>query len=97
MSIMLQILEAAASSAVEESARGEKGGAASPVSAFDGLDPGQRRVVALPYKPGISSPGVENGKQARFTATILDVQGNASDAAVQKCCVFLVPQVIAQL
>ena len=58
------------------------------LSGFDELRPGQRETIALPHRLKESVV-----KSPRFWATVLDVSGGAADAAVQSCCVFLVPQV----
>lgn len=82
----LQILEEAASSTLEESRRGDNGRAST--SEFDELSPGSRKTIALPHQPK-----EKQDRSPRFWATVLDVSGIAADAAVQRCCVFLVPQV----
>ena len=83
---MLQILEEAASSALEESRRGDNGRVFT--SEFDELSPGMRKTIALPHQPKEKQDG-----SPRFWATVLDVSGIAADATAQRCCVFLVPQV----
>lgn len=57
-------------------------------SDFDSLHPGRSVRLDLPK----SSTGSNNGA-ARFSATVVDVEGRSADAATQLCCVFLIPQV----
>ena len=84
-----QILEDAAAAAQQNGAAA-KGPGVPQTSEFDGLHPGRRLSSALPDDPAktSSAPGT-----SRFSATILDVSGRVADAALQSCCVFLVPQV----
>ena len=67
---------------------------------FDCLRPGQRMTVELPLAPDRlvssqhSSQDVVSGRErARFSATIMDIEGPLAKSAAQQCAVFLVPQV----
>ena len=67
---------------------------------FDNLHPGQRITIELPLAPqGLLSPdsdgcGASSDREGgRFTATLMDVEGNLAKSAAQQCAVFLVPQV----
>jgi len=84
-----QLLEEASAAAQPKKAA-EAEPTAQQTSEFDQLEPGRRLSSPLPYSPGRAAwePGT-----ARFSATILDVAGMVAEAALQSCCVFLVPQV----
>jgi hypothetical protein len=83
------MLEEAASAASRQEEGATAGDLQQP-SEFDNLQPGRRLSSPLPYD---SAKAGQDAGAARFSATILDVAGAVADAALQSCCVFLVPQV----
>lgn len=89
--LSLQILEEAAAAA-QQTGSATEGPGVPHTSEFDELHPGRRLSSPLPYDPSSTTP---NPGTSRFSATILDVSGRVADAALQSCCVFLVPQVCA--
>lgn len=59
------------------------------------LKPGQHVTVDLPLDSNTSGRHVEasSGARARFSAAVVDLQGQAAAKAATECAVFLVPQV----
>ncbi len=58
------------------------------------LKPGQHVTVDLPLDSNTSGRHVEasSGARARFSAAVVDLQGQAAAKAATECAVFLVPQ-----